>query len=252
LREPEQKAWCFGRGRSPYWESAIFFQTFSKERSFIMQMKQVSIQSITVKEEIQQRVSLNEECIKEYADEIANGAHFPPLVVFSDEEILYLADGIHRYAAYKLASVETVDVIVQEGGLRGAILHAVGANADHGLRRTNADKRKAVMTLLTDEEWGKWSDNEISKRCLVSQPFVSRVRAELTYNGYKWDSERLGADGRTIDTTNIGSKSGTVSEEVEEVSTPNVEVQVTILTPTLSVQDLSSISTRCSWVIRMS
>jgi hypothetical protein len=29
------------------------------------------------------------------------------------------------------------------------------ANAAHGQRRTNADKRKAVITLLEDAEWGR-------------------------------------------------------------------------------------------------
>jgi hypothetical protein len=55
----------------------------------------------------------------------------------------------------------------------------VGANQSHGLRRTNDDKRRAVMTLLNDEEWGGWSANEISKRCGVSQPFVSQIKSSL-------------------------------------------------------------------------
>jgi hypothetical protein len=38
------------------------------------------------------------------------------------------------------------------------VLHSAGANAMHGLRRTNADKRRTVMLLLQDEEWAAWSD----------------------------------------------------------------------------------------------
>lgn len=48
-----------------------------------------------------------------------------------------------------------------------------------GERRTNADKRKAVLTLLNDEEWGKWSDREIGRRCCVCHPFVGNVRSSL-------------------------------------------------------------------------
>jgi len=33
-----------------------------------------------------------------------------------------------------------------------AVFNSVGANAEHGLRRTNADKRRAVLTLLNDDE----------------------------------------------------------------------------------------------------
>jgi len=47
-------------------------------------------------------------------------------------------------------------------------LYSVGANADHGQRRTNADKRRAVLILLNDEEWGKWSDREIARRCDIA------------------------------------------------------------------------------------
>ena len=80
----------------------------------------------------------------------------------------------------------------------------VGANSSHGVRRTNADKRAAVLLLLNDVEWAAWSDNEIAKRVGVSQPFVGELRPkEPTYNGYK-STERRGADGRIINTAAIG------------------------------------------------
>ena len=41
--------------------------------------------------------------------------------------------------------------ISDDGGLRDAILFSVGANAAHGLRRTNADKRRTVLLLWEDE-----------------------------------------------------------------------------------------------------
>jgi hypothetical protein len=97
-------------------------------------------------------------------------------------------------------------VNIYEGTQRDAILHAVGANANHGLRRTNADKIKAVLTLLKDSEWRQWSDTEIAKKCRVSQPFVSNKRKELTNNGYEWSSTRKCADGRIMETSNIGAK----------------------------------------------
>ena len=47
------------------------------------------------------------------------------------------------------------------------------------MRRTNEDKRRAVLRLLTDAEWGAWSDREIARRCALSQPFVSQLRPSL-------------------------------------------------------------------------
>ncbi len=46
-------------------------------------------------------------------------------------------------------------------------------------RRTNADKRKAVMTLLRDEEWSGWTDSEIARRCAVHHSTVAAVRSSL-------------------------------------------------------------------------
>jgi hypothetical protein len=55
----------------------------------------------------------------------------------------------------------------------------VGANATHGLRRTNADKRRAALTLLQDEEWQRWSNREIARQCGVTHTFVAKLRREL-------------------------------------------------------------------------
>jgi hypothetical protein len=51
-----------------------------------------------------------------------------------------------------------------------------------GLRRTNADKRRAVLMLLEDEEWSAWADREIARRCAVSDRFVNGLRADFTAN----------------------------------------------------------------------
>ena len=71
---------------------------------------------------------------------------------------------------------------MKQGDRRQAILFSVGANATHGLRRTNADKRRAVMRLLEDDEWKNWSDREIGRRTGVSNRFVSNLRADFTVN----------------------------------------------------------------------
>jgi len=193
------------------------------------QKEQVRINQIVVKNQIQQRVKLNEDCIEEYAEAIGSGAKLPPIVLFDDGENLLLVDGRHRYEANLKAGVETIEATIYEGSEREAILYAVGANADHGLRRNNADKRMAVTTLLTDSEWGKWSDTEIARRCLVSQPFVSNVRRELTQNGFEWGPTRKGADGREINTSNIGAKPKTGeienSSNVEESESPQTEIE---------------------------
>src|ERR687889_246436 len=101
------------------------------------------------------------------------GAAFPPVVVFGEAAGDYwLADGYHRWHAAGIAGLQTIAADVRAGGRREAILHSVGANAEHGWRRSNEDKRRAVLTLLADPEWVGWSDREIARRCGVGADIV--------------------------------------------------------------------------------
>ncbi len=114
---------------------------------------------------------------------------------------------LHRHAAAVMAAIEEIDVAVQPGGLRDAILFAVGANATHGLRRTNSDKRRAVTRLLEDEEWRVWSNVEIAKRCGVSDEFVRRVRSSLPTVGSEPEPRTFTTRHGTVarmDTARIG------------------------------------------------
>ncbi len=130
----------------------------------------------------QSRAHLNQNVINEYADLFNNSNDIlPPIKVFFDGQDYWNADGFHRLAAAKQANLETISAIIEQGTRRDAILFSVGANAEHGLRRTDDDKRRAVNTLLTDDEWLNWSDNQIAKKCKVSQPFVSKLRKELNH-----------------------------------------------------------------------
>lgn len=47
------------------------------------------------------------------------------------------------------------------------------------IERTNADKRRAVETLLRDDEWAGWSNRELAGRAGVSHLYVANVRRQL-------------------------------------------------------------------------
>lgn len=117
---------------------------------------------------------------QEYADQMRDGATFPPIIVYHDGDAYHVADGFHRVAAARQVSLEEILAEVREGSDRDAVLAAAGANATHGIRRTNADKRRAVERLLGDPEWSRWSDREIGRICHVDHKSVARVRRELT------------------------------------------------------------------------
>lgn len=132
----------------------------------------------------QSRAVIDQTVITEYSAAMSGGASFPPVVVFYDGSDYWLADGYHRIHAAGMLGLDEVDVDVRQGGRRDAVLFSVGANAAHGLRRTNADKRRAVEVLLRDEEWAAWSDREIARRCGVGAPLVAEVRVTVTVSSY--------------------------------------------------------------------
>jgi hypothetical protein len=127
----------------------------------------------------QPREAINDATVAEYAERLNEGDTFPPVTVFYDGSDYWLADGFHRMAAHDEAGRGQIEADIRQGSRRDAVLHSTGANANHGMRRTNADKRRAVTVLLEDAEWGGWSDSEISRRCHVSRPFVANLRAEI-------------------------------------------------------------------------
>lgn len=156
-------------------------------------VKPVSLLQIRTDGGTQPRAELDHATVDRFAEDMSAGQYpkFPPVVVFHDGSTHWLADGFHRFFAYKKAFGDApapgmnswaMTAEVRQGTQRDAVLYSLGANAAHGLPRSNADKRRAVQTLLNDPEWSAWSDNVIAHKANVSQPFVSSLRRELSQN----------------------------------------------------------------------
>lgn len=174
-------------------------------------IRRVKLDQIRINGGTQPRIEVNDAVVADYAEALTSGDKLPPVTIFYDGASYWLADGFHRYFAHKKIGALDIDVDAHQGTKRDAILYSVGANAAHGLRRSNADKRKAVGTLLGDAEWTKLSDREIAKRCGVSNDFVSRIRKEsLSLNDSESVAERTyttkhGTEA-VMNTANIGKK----------------------------------------------
>ena len=130
--------------------------------------------------DVRARVTLCGGVVSEYAEAMTKKASFPPVVAFNDGKALWLADGHHRVEAARHAGHTKVCAEVRTGDRRDALLYACGANAAHGVRRTNADKRRAVKLILKDPEWRRWSNREVARRCVVDEGLVRQVRAKLS------------------------------------------------------------------------
>jgi hypothetical protein len=178
----------------------------------------VDLGRVLLDEETQPRVSIDEQTVQEYVERMkvaddatvvdSEGVMFTPIVVFDDGERRWLADGFHRVEAAKRAGIASFQAQLRRGSKRDAILHSLGANARHGKRRTNADKRQAVERALLDEDWGSQSDSRVAEICCVSQPFVSKVRRDMVAQGdLEPQKMRQGADGKLYNVSNIGGQS---------------------------------------------
>ncbi len=146
----------------------------------------------------QMRAELNADVLLDYRDKWETGYQFPPIDVFFDGSTYWLGGGFHRYWSAGDAGKEEIVCRITDGTQRDAVLFACGDNTDHGLRRTNADKKKAVMAMLNDKEWRKWSDRKISEHVSVSHTLVSQLR-DSTGNIASTSSgeERVGRDGKS-------------------------------------------------------
>ncbi len=171
----------------------------------------MNIHNINISGGTQSRVAINQEAVAEYAAAIKDGDFLPDVVVFFDGVENWLADGYHRYFAHLQAGKTSIVVDRRKGTQRDAILYSLSANTIHGLRPTNDDKRKAVLTMLADAEWSEMSERAIARHCGVSHTFVQNLKTPPeTGNVATPDSENTGnvATQKAASSGNVATSKG--------------------------------------------
>jgi hypothetical protein len=158
----------------------------------------------------QPRVKIEENAVQSYTEVLLDGGVMPPVVVFFDGADNWLADGFHRWHAHKRAGFVEIECAVQQGTKRDALIYSLGANHDHGLPRTNEDKRKAVTIVFDDIEMCELSDLQIAKICRVSSMTVGRIRKSLQLDA----PVRKASDGTTFKVGNMGVRAPTTQPDV--------------------------------------
>jgi len=137
----------------------------------------IRIDELECTEATQVRVKLHKDVIDHYREDLEAGAVFPEIVAFCEDgsERKIVSDGHHRVYAHVHAGREEIDVDLREGGMHEALLHALGANQDHGLRRNNADKINAVKMALKHPEISQHTQAEIGDIVGVTRETVNRI-----------------------------------------------------------------------------
>lgn len=140
----------------------------------------VAIEAIERNPAYQARVAVDAEVVEEYAGAVRDAGTgpfpFPPVEVARVGGRLVLTDGWHRVAAVLQADGNIIPARVTDRTEAEMLRACLGANATHGLRRTQEDKRRAVLLALTDPELAKLASRPLGDLCGVSHAFVSGVR----------------------------------------------------------------------------
>jgi len=162
----------------------------------------VPIESIVMAPECQGRAELNADVVREYFELYLAGVQLPPIEVFDVKGTPHLVDGFHRHdAACAAGLVEIEAIFVGRGTFDEAVWYSTGVNKNHGLRRSNADKRRAVRNALLNPIGQEQSSRTIAKHVGVSHTMVNDIRAEV--------------EGRRVEESSISPPA-----DVEESSTP--------------------------------
>lgn len=117
--------------------------------------------------------------------------------------------------------VDPVDPRRRPGGRADALKFALGANAVHGHRRTNADKRRCVEIAL--REFPKLSSRAVAKVCGVSPGFVDHLREPQLPTVGSSPATRTGLDGKERPATyRREERSGDLPRRSPEMAVPGL------------------------------
>lgn len=145
-----------------------------------METTELLLSLISRTSDTQARAALNTDAIAEYRRLLEEGHadKCPPVDLFFDGADYHIGDGWHRFEAHFEAGLESISCRIRRGSERDARLFACSANQKHGVRRTLADRRRAIELVLADDEWSKKSDRLIAEFIGADHHVVSKVRKE--------------------------------------------------------------------------
>ena len=155
----------------------------------------VDVQALVIDPRLQARAHHEPDALAEYYAAYASKVRLPPLQAYRVDGELHVVDGFHRLAAAINAGLGFVAVdVVGEGSIDDAVWYATGVNQAHGIRRTRADKRRAVEMAVSSSIGLEQSSSIVASHVGVSREFVSRVRTE-------WEAGQRAAGADLPDTT---------------------------------------------------
>jgi hypothetical protein len=172
----------------------------------------------------QARTAIRSASVEEYAEAMQDGASFPPIEVMMVDGQAIIIDGWHRVMAASQLGLKSIDCVVVEGStIADAQWSAAAVNQSHGLRRTNADKARAVTLALAACPDATYQ--QIAQHCGVSQAMVSAYFAAMQ----EVDQANEVAVEAPRQSTRKAPKQRTLQDDMAE-ATASIEAAVTLVT----------------------
>jgi len=171
----------------------------------------------------QPRAKIDAATVAEYAEDMTEGATFPAVTVFYDGSYYWLADGFHRMAGAQQIGLVEIGCDVRQGKRRDAQWFSFGANKTHGIRRAPGDPKRAIESILADDEWRQKPQTEIAIHVGVTQGYVSMIFT--SYKTNKIDRSEVivtrGDSTYTMHTANIGQRASAPADPAPAAANPD-------------------------------
>jgi hypothetical protein len=159
-----------------------------------MSRMKLPIDSITWDPNVTPRIQCDPDVVVEY-QEIQRTEDLPPIHVYFDGKVWWGADGRHRWTAKKNAGAKEIACEVHKGTKDDAIWFAAQANLRHGVRLTSAQKRTAVLNILSSPQLSLGRpQSAIAQHCGVAGSFVSSLARQLARERDGEPAENLDAE----------------------------------------------------------
>ena len=105
-------------------------------------MTNIEIADITIDSRVQlKQRKTDESTVRDYVEALSAGAEFPPVILYRQNGISWLADGFHRIAAHRFLGRTEIQADVRDGDKNDAIVYAATAHLTASLSMSQAQNR---------------------------------------------------------------------------------------------------------------
>jgi len=171
--------------------------------------EQVELASIQTNGGTQPRAGINEQHVQDLIEAINRGDTLPAVDVYFDGSQYWLYDGFHRVEAHNRCRKSTILANIHQGTQADAQWASYGANPGHGLKRTNEDKKRAVLAALRHPNAASLSNVQIAAHVHVDEGTIRNYRTQMEASSeFPKIAERTvtrGSQTYTQNTANIGA-----------------------------------------------